>query len=129
MGNKESAKRTNKAVDSFSSNLRNLTGHSRGILLVHKGSKSHISLRFVADVSGKSVSGGLSGEGSGRGVNVGDVNLHRSVVLGRDEPAGVGALAGHVHVNVLSVLVLHVVFLGAGKRGRTGKKGGEMVVS
>eukprot|EP00455_Lapot_gusevi_P037605 TRINITY_DN421_c0_g1_i1.p1 TRINITY_DN421_c0_g1~~TRINITY_DN421_c0_g1_i1.p1 ORF type:complete len:119 (+),score=1.56 TRINITY_DN421_c0_g1_i1:108-464(+) len=66
-------------------------------------------IRFAlgADVARESESGVLSWDGDTVLVEVGNVDLHASVVLGGQDARSGRALAGDVHINVLAFFVLH----------------------
>lgn len=62
-----------------------------------------VALTLVADRARDRDVGGLAGDDLAVLVDVGDGDLHRGVVLGLDETARGGTLAGHVKVNKLSL--------------------------
>ena len=83
------------------------TSGGLGIVGLDERGQSLIGLGLGTDVSGEGVGGGLAGEEAGDGIDVADVDLDGSVVLGGEETVGPAALAGDVEVNVVTVLVLH----------------------
>lgn len=64
-----------------------------------------VALALVADEASNGEVGGLAGNHLAVLVDVGNGDLDRGVVLGLNDTAGSRALAGHVKVNKLSLLV------------------------
>ena len=83
------------------------TSGGLGIVGLDECGQSLVGLGLGTDVSGKGVGGGLAGEEAGDGIDVADVDLDGSVVLGGEQTVGPAALAGDVEVDVVTVLVLH----------------------
>ncbi|KAF0739818.1 hypothetical protein Ae201684P_017063 [Aphanomyces euteiches] len=69
--------------------------------------QSHVAFTLATDVTGQGVHVVLTSVDA-VGINLGDSNLHRGVVLGRKDAVGPRALAGDVDINVLASFVLHL---------------------
>eukprot|EP00929_Paragymnodinium_shiwhaense_P057960 TRINITY_DN29035_c0_g1_i1.p2 TRINITY_DN29035_c0_g1~~TRINITY_DN29035_c0_g1_i1.p2 ORF type:complete len:120 (-),score=6.19 TRINITY_DN29035_c0_g1_i1:12-371(-) len=78
-----------------------------GVSALNKGAEGLVALALVADVAAESVGLVRPGVEAGLGIDVTDVDLHRRMVLGRDEAVGPRALAREVKVNVDALVVLH----------------------
>ena len=89
------------------------TSGGLGIVGLDERGQSLIGLGLGTDVTREGVGGGLTGEKAGDGIDVANVDLDGSVILGGQQTVGPAALAGDVEVDVVTVLVLHgCLFIG-----------------
>jgi hypothetical protein len=79
------------------------------ILLLDECGQCHVPLRLEANVPGQTVGGGFPGHHTSDRIDVGNIDLHRCMVLCLHESIRPAAFAGHVQVHILSALVLHIV--------------------
>lgn len=77
-------------------------------LLLGKTVERVVALTELADEARQGEDGGLAGDHATVGIDVGDGDLDGSVVLGLDDAASGGALAGDVKVNKVSLLHVDV---------------------